>query len=113
MENNTQNSVPFTANLLTGASRELVKNNDAKSTYVIYTAEIKSDGPLKGQKVSCAFTTKNAQGEMKERPSKGDEVTIYGRMVNGKPLFEVSQRVETADDAVIAAGLEQAFQALG
>lgn len=92
--------IQLSAVLLTAASKVMIKNNEGKSEYVIYNAQITSEGPFKGATVACAYTVRNAQGQTKELYHKGDEVTLYGEVVNGKPLFEVgSVRVETTKDA--------------
>lgn len=107
MENqNTTTGPSFRAEILTPPSKTMVKNNAGKSEYVIYNAQILADGPMKGFTVTGAFTIKNAQGERKTAPNKGDIVTLYADVVNGKPLFEIgSERVETTSDADILGAL--------
>ena len=57
--------------------------------------------------ITYAFTIKNAKGETKTAPAKGEEVLVYADIVNGKPLFEVgAPRIETADDAELVALLQ-------
>lgn len=121
MSENTQNNATkpmFKATLLTGPSSTQYKNNEAKSQYVIFNAEIIQDGPMKGAIITGAFTLKNAKGDFKQCPNKGDEVTVYADVVNGKPLFEIgSERVETTADADILAmlalaGAQQSGQAV-
>ena len=103
--------ITLQAVLLTAASKVMVKNNAGKSEYVIYNAEITTDGPFKGATVACAYTTKNAKGEVKELKHKGDEVALYGEIVNGKPLWEIgSERVENTADADILAMFAQVPQ---
>lgn len=105
----TNNKPMFTAVLLTAPSKVMYKNNESKSEYVIYNAEITQNGPMKGAVITGAFTLKNAKGETKPAPNKGDEVSVYADVVNGKPLFEIGgARVETTSDADILAMLAQA-----
>lgn len=104
----TNNKPMFTAILLTAPSKVMYKNNEGKSEYVIYNAEITQDGPMKGAVITGAFTLKNAKGETKVAPNKGEEVSVYADIVNGKPLFEIGgARVETTSDADILAMLAQ------
>lgn len=103
---NNNNKPMFSAVVVTPPSKVLYKNNEAKSQYVIYNAEITQEGPLFGKVITGAFTLKNAKGETKEAPNKGDEVAVYADIVDGKPLFEIGgARVETASDEDILAGL--------
>lgn len=105
------NKIQLQAVLLTAASKVMVKNNDAKSEYVIYNAKITGPetindqpNPFLGDQVACAYTIKNAQGGSKELLHKDSEVALYMEIVNGKPLFEVgSPRVETTADADLIA----------
>ena len=101
------NRIQLEGILLTAASRVLTKNNDAKSQYVIYNAKITGPeminnqvNPFLGDQVACAYTTRNAQGDVKELRHKGDEVPLYAEIVNGKPLFQLgSPTMETTPDA--------------
>ncbi len=108
-QDQNNNKPMFKAVLLTAPSSVQYKNNEARSEYVIFNAEITEEGPMKGAVITGAFTIKNAQGKTKEVPNKGDEVAVYADIVNGKPLFEIgSERVETTDDNDILARLAQA-----
>lgn len=113
MENNsqnTQNNKPmFSGIVLTPPSKVLYKNNEGKSEYVIYNVEITQEGPMKGKVITGAFTIKNATGETKQAPNKGDEVSVYADVVQGKPLFEIGgARVETSSDEEILQALAMA-----
>lgn len=105
---NNSNKPMFSAVILTPPSKVMIKNNEGKSQYVIYNAEITQEGPMKGAIITGAFTLQNAKGDKKTAPNKGDEVSVYADVVNGKPLFEIGgARVETTSDADILAMLAQ------
>lgn len=108
MENSTNTKPSFKAVLLTPASRVMVKNNEAKSQYVLHNAEV-TEGPGKGMVVTASFTLKNAKGETKQPFAKGDEVILYADIVNDKAFFEVGAPiVETTSNDLLVGLIQQA-----
>lgn len=99
----------FKAVILTGASKVMSKSNGGQ--YVLHTAQI-TEGALKGQKVTATRTILNKDGEEKAGVNQNDEVILYCNIVadaegKRKPFFEISSKIDVADDATILAMLAQ------
>lgn len=98
----------YQARIVKGQSKEMIKTaNGAK--YVLLNAEI-LDGPAKGSIVAATRTTVNAEGQEKEIPAVGTEVTLYHQALESSKepgkyvhFFEVSTgTVQTSNDELTA-----------
>lgn len=70
------------------------------SRYDLCSVEL-TEGPLMGQAVWANRTLQNSTGIDKEAVAEGQEVLLYGNVVDGKPLFTVATGATVASDADI------------
>jgi hypothetical protein len=97
----------YKAQIKSNPSKVMTKSNG--SEYVLVNAEI-LDGPAKGAIVAATRTTKNADGQEKEIPAIGTEVTVYHTALESSAepgkyvhFFEVSTgTVQTSNDELTA-----------
>ena len=97
----------YKAKIKSTPSKVMGKSNG--SEYVLINAEI-LEGPAKGAIVAATRTTKNAEGQEKEIPAVGTEVTLYHTPVEksdepGKYVhfFEISTGTpQTSNDELTA-----------